>query len=47
MTALATDSAWKKSSKNKTKIDTILRNGIELYLQEYSENYILLKPENK
>ena len=47
MTVLATDSTWKKSPKNKTKIDIILKNGIKPYLSEYSENYILLKLENK
>lgn len=47
MTVLATDSAWKKSPKNKIKIDLILKKGIKPYLSDYSESYFLLKTENK
>jgi len=47
MIAQATDSSWKKSKKNKVKIELILKNGIKPYLAEYSENYVLLKLKDK
>ena len=47
MTVEATDSAWKKSGKNKVKIDLILKHGINPYLAEYSEIYVLLKTKDQ
>jgi len=47
LTLQATDASWKKSRLNKDKIDQLLKDGIKPHLSEYSENYVLLKVENK
>ena len=39
----AVDSGWKKSKINKAEIQSFLMSGLAFQLEEYSENYILLK----
>ena len=47
MTTQATDIGWKKSKINKGTIESLLKEGLNSYLLEHSESYILLKAVGK
>jgi 4-amino-4-deoxy-L-arabinose transferase-like glycosyltransferase len=47
MTIVATDTGWKKMHLSKDKIQSLFKNGLSPYLEEYSERYVLLKTQHK
>ena len=47
MDIIATDTGWKKLRIGKAEIELLLKNGLNNHLQKYSEEYVLLKTQNK
>ena len=47
MDIIAMDTGWKKLRIGKAEIELLLKNGLNNHLQKYSEEYVLLKTQNK